>query len=74
MQKLSSPDHPIWDLAELLVAVLIVAIVLWHNASNFDSTETISIGQIATLLGIVFAARSGLRIASRRKGDGERTD
>jgi hypothetical protein len=60
--NVNDPDHPVWDLAELAIAVLIVGIVLWHNASNFDQTETISIGQIGALLGIVYASRRGLRM------------
>ena len=64
--KATDPNHPIWDVAELLAAVLIVGIVLWHNASNFDRTETISIAQIGTLLAVVLSARGGARLLVKK--------
>ena len=61
MNRLTDPNHPIWDLGELFVAVIIVTVVLAHNASNFDRTETISIAQIGTLIAIVMGARTFTR-------------
>jgi len=33
------PKHPIWAIIRTAIMLLALVIVLWVNASNFDSTE-----------------------------------
>lgn len=48
-------DHPVWRLMTHGLYLSFATLFMWMNASNFDSTEMITIGEIAlAALGIEF--------------------
>lgn len=36
---ISSPKHPVWGIARLLIVMTALVVTLWLNASHFDETE-----------------------------------
>lgn len=44
-------DHPIWPIVSSVVYLSFATLFLYLNASNFDSTEVITLGQIALASG-----------------------
>ena len=36
---MSNPGHPIWGLLRLAILMLVLTLILYFNASDFDATE-----------------------------------
>lgn len=36
---MSSPAHPIWSLLRLTILMIVLSLILYFNASDFDATE-----------------------------------
>lgn len=53
-------DHPIWRLAQHVVYLSFATLFMWLNASNFDSTEWKTIGEIALAAGGIELVKSKL--------------
>lgn len=51
--------HPIWALIRLTILMVTMTILLWINASNFDSTE------IKSIVGVFMAAAAGEGVLAR---------
>ena len=58
-------NHPIWRTVHATALIAAVGVVLYVNASNFDSTEIKSIAEIAA----VIAGAQGLSWWNRRDKD-----
>lgn len=49
---MKDPSHPIWSLLRLVILMVALTLLLWFNASDFDSTE------IRTIAGMFLMAAS----------------
>lgn len=36
---MSSPAHPIWSILRLTILMIVLSLILYFNASDFDATE-----------------------------------
>jgi len=36
---MNSPSHPIWSLLRLTILMIVLSLILYFNASDFDATE-----------------------------------
>jgi len=46
---MKDPNHPIWPIIRMTIILVVLAVVLWMNASHFDDTE------LRTVLTMFFA-------------------
>jgi hypothetical protein len=53
-------DHPVWTILTHSVYLGFATLFMWLNASNFDSTEWVTIGQMAGAFGGVELLKSKL--------------
>ena len=54
-------DHPLWTILQHTVYLGFATLFMWMNASNFDSTEWKTIGEIALAAG-------GIEIVKKKIG------
>ena len=53
-------EHPVWKLLSHALYLSFATLFMWINASNFDSTEWKTIGEIALAAGGIEFAKSKL--------------
>lgn len=63
MQK----EHPAWGFAKFLVVCILLTVLMWGEATNFDETELRVIGQFAALYA---AGKWGGKLLNRGSEDG----
>jgi hypothetical protein len=54
-------DHPVWTILTHAVYLGFATLFMWLNASNFDSTEWMTLGQIGVAAG-------GIEIVKKKIG------
>ena len=53
-------DHPVWPIISSVVYLLFATLFLYLNASNFDSTELKTLGEIALASGAIEVVKKKL--------------
>lgn len=47
---LTHPDHPVWTMAKFGLILVAMVVLSYINASNFDMTEYVFLGQMTSIL------------------------